>query len=150
MVENIQCQALQVPSNPKDSVSFWKLERWQGEGEGQARNGRESLGSGDRAGGDVSPAPGIYAHSNNIPLSIQLCSFSLLSKTARQDLLVVCFIGFSFCQHVEDSCVLTEPQIVPPKDDAEKTWYIGRKKQNASRILIWGWEKFQEYELPLI
>lgn len=103
-----------MPSRMLLNVNFGRFEGWQGRDEGQASDGRESLCAGDRAGRDVSPAHGTYARSSNVPLSIQLGAFSLLSKTARQDLLVF------FCQHVEDTSVLTEPQIVPPKDDAEE------------------------------
>lgn len=54
---------------------------------GRRETGRESLHAGDRAGGDVSSAHGTYVHSSGVPLPIQLGSFSLLSKTARQNLL---------------------------------------------------------------
>lgn len=33
---------------------------------------RESLGASGRASGAVSPAPGTYTHSSNVPLPIQL------------------------------------------------------------------------------
>lgn len=49
------------------------------------RHRRESLRAGDGARRDVSRAHGTY--KSNVPLSIQLGSFSLLSKTARQNLL---------------------------------------------------------------